>query len=338
MKKTLTTILALCVLFALCTTGALAESAKEDIVEGPKMNLVVATTLNPGSNESISLQRMLDYLSERTGGNVTGTLYEGGTLGSEVEMIEQVINGSIHISLTGTSATNKYAPMYDVFCVPYLFANTDEFLTVFNGKVGEALRAEILSHGFHFEYPIFRGNRQMTANKRIETPEDLKGLKLRLPETQSIMDVWASMGTLPTPITSSEVFGALQTGVVDAQENSIASNYNKGLWEVQKYTILTNHLVDYYAIMFGSVWFDNMSPEYQDLFREAMQDAADYCTKLTFESEADKRAEMEAHGMEFVEVDVEPFKEAAAAGVQKLAEAWEPWVYEEVQSELSAMK
>lgn len=314
-------------------TGTTPPVSSGDIIEGESMNIIIGSVLNPGSPENIAMQWILDTLKERTNGKITGTLYEGGSIGSESELLEQARNNDCQITMTSLVGLDKFAPQYNTISVPYLYKSADQIRATWNSSIGESIRAEFEKKGLYYDGIMFRGNRHMTANKIIETPDMLKGLKLRLPETQQWVTVWSGMGALPTPTAASETFSALQTGVVDAQENNITSNYNKAMWQVQKYTMLTNHVVDTYIFCWSKDWFDGMSEDYQVLVKQTILDAADYATQITADNEAKLRAEMEANGMEFIEVDTEAFKEAALPSIQKIAADWADGVYEQAMKD-----
>lgn len=313
-----------------------SSAAADGVVDCPKMNIVLSSHLNPGSPENEALKLILKTLGERTGGNITGTVYEGSSLAAEVEAYEHLKSGSINISFAGFTITNKFGPTLESFATPYMYSTKEQVLKSWEGRIGEEMRKNLLEAGIVGKYMSFRGNRQLTSNKPIHTPADLAGLKLRVPETASWITVWKSMGALPTPIATSEVFSSLQMGVIDAQENSITSNYNKGLWEVQKYTILTNHIIDMNVFEVSRKWYETLSPEMQTVVDEVMKQGADYCTEITLANEEKLRAEMEQNGMEFIEIDAKAFAEAAAEGVREVSKEWEDWVYGQAMEDIAS--
>lgn len=335
MKKFIALLMAVLML-ASVTVTARAEAQTEEIVDGPEMNLVFASYLAQGCIENVAMQRALDYLSERTGGKITGTVYEAAVLGKELEALEQVIEGTIQVAYTGYSSFANYAPEYSTFGVPYLYTSAAQVQKSFDGPIGQAIQAAYEENGLMFDHLIFRGNRQLTSNKLVTTPEDLKGLKLRLPENKVSMTVWSGLGTLTYAIDSSEVFTALQLGTVDAQENPISSNHSKGLWEVQKYTIMTNHVVDFLGFVWSKDWYDGLTDEYRALVDEALTMAAQWACDEEAANEAVLRAEMEEKGMEFVDVDCSLFAEAAAPSIKVLTDGWAEGVYEQVQEDIAS--
>lgn len=359
MKKIIALVLTLTMSFTLCACGSSSASTPEkppeqevsenvapedsedsgkDIIDGPSMNMVMSSHLAVGSIENQALQMIVDIMNERTGGKVTGTIYEASTLGTEMEAIEQVIAGTCTAALTSYSSFDNYAPEYSTFGVPYLYTSEAEVRASFDGPIGDAIKAAYNEQGLMFDHLMFRGNRQLTSNKMITTPEEIKGLKLRLPENEVSMAVWGGLGALTYAIDSAEVFTALQLGTVDAQENPISSNYSKGLWEVQKYTILTNHVVDFLGLIWNQDWYNGLSDEYRTLFDEACTEAAVWACQQEVENEAVLRAEMEEKGMEFVEVDCSLFAEAAAPSIAKLTDGWAEGVYEQVLADIESTK
>jgi TRAP-type C4-dicarboxylate transport system substrate-binding protein len=151
------------------------------------------------------------------------------------------------------------------------------------------------------------------------------------------MDVWKELGALPTPIASPEVFSALQTGVVEAQENPISSNYQKALWEVQKYTIMTNHLFDYFLWESSKKWCEDLSPDLKKIFDEVTAAGIQRSTDITFEMEDSYRADMEKRGMIYLDIDFRAFREKALPAIERATKDLEPWVYEEFNNILAKL-
>jgi len=124
----------------------------------------------------------------------------------------------------------------------------------------------------------------MTANRKIVEPQDIKGLKMRLPAIPIWVDVWKELGALPTVIPAPEIYLAMKTGQVDAHENSLVSPYSRKLWEVQKYIILTNHILFPWQWVASKAWFDKLDTKDQTLIREAVAEARAYGSKVEDET------------------------------------------------------
>jgi len=300
----------------------------------PKMEIQMAVN-NANSIDAFVLEHFGELIEEKSGGNITSVLF-GGTLGSENEIVEQIRTNTVHMYVSAVATISNYAAAFNTFSVPYLYEDEDKFYTSWRGKIGDAIRESYEASGFYTSenQVLIRGFRQLTSNKMVNTPDDLNGLKLRLPEIPEWITVWGILGAIPTPISSSEVFSALQMGVVDGQENPIISNYDKGLQEVQDYTILTNHIVDILPVVWSKDWFDGLDEDTQKLVKECLDEAMIWGTEECKKREEDYRAEMESAGMEFIEVDSTPFAEKAIQSLTEISKGWDSWVYDQLMEDI----
>lgn len=119
--------------------------------------------------------------------------------------------------------------------------------------------------------PHYRAARHMTSNRPIREAKDVKGLKMRLPQSPVWLRVWKELGALPVSIPAPEIYLAMQTGQVEAHENTLVSPYSRSLWEVQKYIILTAHIYQPWYWVISDVWFRKLTPEQQNIIREAIE-------------------------------------------------------------------
>lgn len=311
------------------STGSAAETTY------PKMQIDMACNNTNSPDESLLL-KFADLIEERSGGAITAVVFSG-TLGSELEIDEQIRSGTIHMYVSATSTISTYAPEYNTFSVPYVYSDRDQVMASWKSSIGEGLRANYEAADIYTSADtlFIRGMRELTSNKLVKTADEVRGLKLRLPSTSEWVTVWSKMGANVATISSSEVFSALQTGVVDAQENPIISNYNKGLQEVQKYTIMTDHIVDLLPVIYSKKWFDGLDADTQALVSACIDDATDWANEYAAELTESNKAEMEAAGMEFVEVDTSSFKEIALSCLDELSENWADGIYEQLMKDIS---
>ncbi|WP_158084388.1 TRAP transporter substrate-binding protein [Marispirochaeta aestuarii] len=298
--------------------------------DAPK-EMVVATFHSKKGTPSVDgLFKFKEILEQKTD-KIDVQVFFGGTMGGERELVEQVKLGTVHMCIEGWGTKGTYLKKVIPWGVPYLFSSSEEITATIQGKIGQEVSRIFENNGMVWAGEYFRGNRQLTSNMMVRSPEDLKGLKLRLPENPDWIVVWKEFGSLPTPIPSPEVFAALQTGVVDAQENPISSNYDKRLWEVQKYTILTNHIVDLEGYVLSKQYLDGLSPDLRQIVLDSAKEALEWATETSFSNEDTLKADMESKGMEFVKVDLKPFQETALSTMPHFQETWEPWVIDEVR-------
>ena len=282
-----------------------------------------------GTADVEGLFHFKELVESRSNGAIKVNVFYGGTLGGERELVEQLKLGTVHLCLGGWATYGAYLRKVLPWGAPYLFSDHEQIQRTVEGRIGQEIKATFLKQGIIWPGLYFRGNRQLTTNRNVQVPEDLKGMKIRLPENPDWVVVWKAFGAIPTPIPSPEIFSALQTGVVDAQENPVSSNYNRKLWEVQKYMVMTNHIVDTQSYLLSKPFMDGLSAADRDLILKAVDDTLAWCTKLSFDGEAKLIREMEAKGMTILRPDLKPFRKIALGTMDFFKKQWEPWVLDE---------
>ena len=198
----------------------------------------VAVVMHNARNEEIVwgiANRIKNDLEKNSNGEMAVKLL-GPEVGGERDLQEGTSRNEFQIFQSGDMAVSTYGVKYAVMSGPFLFPGYDAVDKVYKGKLGEKLNEALIKNGnLRILGLSRRGARLLTANKPIPSPTELKGLKLRVPEIPQWVTVWKELGALPTPVAWPEVFTALQTGVVNGQENPIMQIYEGKLYEVQKY-------------------------------------------------------------------------------------------------------
>jgi tripartite ATP-independent transporter DctP family solute receptor len=284
-----------------------------------------------GTADVEGLYHFKKLVEERSSGEIKVAVFYGGTLGGERELVEQLKLGTVHLCLGGWGTRGAYIKDIMPWGVPYLFSNKDQIIKTIEGRIGQEVKATYEKNGIIWNGVYFRGNRQLTTNRNVKTPEDLNGMKIRLPENPDWLVVWKAFGALPTPIPSPEIFNSLQTGVVDAQENPVSSNFNRRLWEVQKYTVMTNHIVDIQSYLLSKKFLAKLDKKYQDLLVQASIETMQWCTDFSLDEEQKLIKEMKGHGMEFLSPNLKPFQDIALGTMDFFKKKWQPWVLEEAK-------
>ena len=205
-------------------------------------NLRFADTLSANDTHNQAARHMADLLKQKTGGKLTMSVHPAGELGSDGVILEGVRLGSIDIGLTGNPFFTQFAPRLNVMDLPYLFRDTAHAHKVMDGPIGVGLLKDLersRMKGLAF-WEI--GFRHITNSKHpIRTPEDLRGIKIRTTPNKAHIEAFRLWGANPLPMAFTELYLALQTGAVDAQENPINNIYANRMYEVQKYLSLTGH-------------------------------------------------------------------------------------------------
>ena len=315
-------------LSALLFCGFLLLTPLTDSLAATEMTIA---TFHPrtGTADVEGLYHFKELVEKKSNGNIQVKVFFGGTLGGERELVEQLKLGTVHLCLGGWGTRGAYIKDIMPWGVPYLFSNKDQILKTIDGKIGKAVKAAYEKNGIIWNGVYFRGNRQLTTNRNVKAPADLEGMKIRLPENPDWLVVWKAFGCLPTPIPSPEIFNSLQTGVVEAQENPVSSNFNRRLWEVQKYTVWTNHIVDIQSYLLSKKFLDKLDKNQQEILIQAAIDTMEWCSRFSFDKEQELVAEMKKNGMEFLSPDLKPFQEIALGTMDFFKKKWKPWVLDE---------
>lgn len=214
-------------------------------------NLPVSHPLN------IRAQEVAARIAKESNGRMEIKVFANNQLGGDTDMLAQVRSGGLEIFNPGTMVIATVAPISAITAVGFAFANHEQVWSAVDGKLGDAIRASFAKIGLYtFEKMWDNGFRQITTSiKPIKTAADLEGLKIRVPVSPLGISMFKGLGASPTSLQFSEVYSALQTKVVDAQENPLAIVQTAKLYEVQKFCSLTNHSWDgYHLVVNGRAW------------------------------------------------------------------------------------
>lgn len=284
-------ILVLCVL--------LSASACEQLV-GPKV-IYLAHTL-PISHP---VHRGMEVFAEQVRANSDGVLdvriFPDGQLGTEREVLELLQIGSIAMTKVSAAAMANFAPEYQVMGVPYLFRDKEHFFSVLEGSTGEAILeagSEYRLRGLCF---YDAGSRSFyTKDRPIHAPEDLQGMKIRVMNHQMSVDMVNEMGGSATPMAYSELYTALQQGVVDGAENNPPSFVTSGHYEVCKYYTLDEHSSIPDVLVMGTKYWDLLSAQEQQWVKAAAQTSAQAQKQFWKDDVAECMLKLEEEGVEII--------------------------------------
>lgn len=294
--------------------GAVASIALVGAAQA-QQNLVVGHALSTTSHYGVGAQAFIDTLTELSGGAFTGEQAPAGQLGGERDMIEGLQIGSLDLVITSTGPLGNFAPEVLALDLPFLFRDYDHARTVLDGEIGRELLDAVGENDLVGLAWSENGFRHVTNSQRpIRTPDDLVGLKLRTMENRVHMAAFEGMGASPTPMAFPELFGALQQGVVDGQENPITVITASRFWEVQGYVTLTGHVYSPAIVLASPILFDGLTEEQQGWFMEAAAASAAATRAEVDRLEREGVALLIENGMEVItDIDRAPFQALAAA-------------------------
>ena len=260
----------------------------------------------------------------RHGEQFCGALVLGG-----VEMLDSL--WALGVGAMGSGDTSIFFPKYQVFEVPYVMRDADHFWKFWNGPVGKEINDVSLNQrGVMTSGVVWRGARYLTANREIRTPEQVKGLRIRLPENKPWVEIWKSLGAQPVVVAFPEVYMALKTGVVDGQENPTPTINGFKFYEAQKYLMLTEHIITPLPMIINERVWRSLSPDSQKIMLAAAQEARELNNKLMLEQEDAFLDSFRKAGMTIVKPDVEAFRKASASVAGKFEGIWGKGLYEKI--------
>ena len=232
-----------------------------------------------------------ELAEQMTKGRVKVEVYPNSSLFKDGEEMEALQLGSVQMLAPSVA---KFGPLgvreFEVFDLPYIFDNFDEMHKVTNGPVGASLFKKLESKGIVGLAFWDNGFKQMSANKPIRTPADYKGLKMRIQSSKVLGDQIKALGAIPQVMAFSEVYQALQTGVVDGTENPPSNFYTQKMQEVQKYLALTDHGVIEYAVIVNKKFWEGLPADVRGALTGAMKDATKFANDIA-KSENDEALE-----------------------------------------------
>ena len=239
--------------------------------------LRLAETHPKGYPTELGDEEVARLVKERSNGRIIIDVYPGSQLGEEKAVIEQVQFGAIDITRVSISPVAAFVPKLNAFQMPYLYRDSDHMWKVLKGDIGMELLASLEPFGFIGLGWFEAGARSFYNSKKpVYTPADLKGMKIRVQESELMLGLVRSFGAIPTPMPYGEVYSGLQTGVVDGAENNPPSYYSASHYEVAKYYTLDEHTMVPEIIIGSKISLGRLSKADQDLIKKAAMDAIDY--------------------------------------------------------------
>ena len=279
------------------------------------MQIHVNNTMSPGGSEEAGIAKFKEVVEQKSKGQMVATPFLSGSLGGEVPVLGLLKIGKTEMSLTGGIFLGQYAPEYNALNIPYLFT-WEQAVEFLNGPAAKMIHELSLKKGGLVIFgPQYRGPRHMTSSRAIREAKDVKGLKMRVPQEPAWVRVWQALGALPVAIPAPEIYLAMQTGQVEAHENTLVSPYSRSLWEVQKYIILTSHIYWPWWWVASDMWFKKLTGEQQQIIRDAVEIARKHGEKVEREKDDFYTAELKKKGMTFMTPNIDSFKKMATPAI-----------------------
>ena len=251
-------------------------------------------------SNSLADDMFAKLVNERSNGEIKVEVYIDATLGNERELAESVVAGTVDIAPSGMSGIGRFFPELQVLELPYLYKDLDHMVRVAEA-IAPDVEAVFETQGVRNLGFLFLGPRSIASKKPIHTIADMEGLRLRVPESPLYIGFAKELGAIPTPIPFNEVYTAIETGVADATEGEPATLSTTKWYETTKSVSLTKHIWHFRFITVNAAKFDALTPEQQQLMRDAAAEAMAYQATLVNDFNAKALELMKSEGVEIVE-------------------------------------
>ncbi len=275
---------------ALLVISQVAAAADPIVI---KFSHVVANDTPKGKASEFFAKRA----AELTGGKVKVEVYPNSTLYKDKEEMEALQIGAVQMLAPSLA---KFGPLgvreFELFDLPFIFDSYTELHKVTTGPVGKMLFSKLETKGIKGLAYWDNGFKVMSANRPLKMPEDYKGLKMRIQSSKVLEAQMRSVGAIPQVMAFSEVYQALQTGVVDGTENPPSNLYTQKMYEVQKNVSITDHGYLGYAVITNKKFWDGLPADVRGQLEKAMAEATEYANKIAKEENDDSMAKVKASG------------------------------------------
>jgi|SRR5665647_220900 len=311
-------------------TGTGSGGSTPSADSGKTYKMIVGTTSASGSLEVQALKGWSDAVAKATDGRMKISILPDGQLGNELATQEAIISGDIQ----GVSGGITGVKQWDILAASYIFKSADQMMAVMHSPIVDPWRKAWLDQsGIEVVGFLERLPRTLTANREIKTPADLHGLNIRVPGTDVNVETWKVAGASPVTIPSQEVYTALQTGVVGAQENALDTAFAQRIMEVQKYVILTAHCYMPQLVGVSAKYMDSLPGDIAKAVRDEMGNTEKWLSQQLKDQYPKMLDKIKAQGDQVVTPDVAAFRKVMLPVTKKYTDqVWGPGVLEKIQA------
>ena len=306
--------------------GMLAPSVQA----GAKTVIKIGTGVAPDHPENVGARKIKELAEKKAGDRLEVQVFTDGQLGDQRTMVENMRNGVLEITWVTVGFFGSYEPILNVIESGYLFRDSQHSYKVFDGPMGNEVRALVEKHGVKLLGYYEAGLRHITNNVRpVNTPADLKGLKIRTPQAKYHLNTLKYMGANPVAMSFGELYTAMQQKVVDGQENPLSNIYTAKFYEVNKFLSLTGHLHLTHMVMYSAKLWDQLPADLQKVVRDSVIESQETQRKKVRDDDERLLNEVKAKGMLVNDADrgafrtsVLPLREEAVKEFGPKAKEW----------------
>lgn len=297
---------------AAATETKAADTATSDM--GDELHFKLAENQPDGNPITEGMKMFADLAKEYTNGTVNIDVYANAALCDEASSIDQIMAGTLDFSRVNTNTMAPVIDLFGAFGMPYLFSSTESKYKALDGDAGTLAFDALTDYNIVGLDFYEAGSRNFyTTSKPITSVADLKGMKIRVQQTEVAISMVQALGAEATPMDYGEVFQGLQTGIVDGAENDFVSYYTSGHYEVAKNFTLDGHMAPPALVICSQKAWDQMSDAQKEGVKKASREAAIWQRQAMQDYQEESRAKCEESGCEIIEVDVKEFQDAVSS-------------------------
>lgn len=325
------------------TTSNTAETKEVAESTETATEVVKIKAYTPTNLEAVPTKTLLEFeknVEAKSAGRIDIEVLHSNQLGNDREALESTRMGTIDLVLAGTGGYSNFYPKAKLLDLPFLFNNADDAYEAVNGKVGENIFSQLEDVQLVYLATGDNGMRHISTSKTpVNSAADVKGLKFRVPEIDTYVDVWKAFGAVPTPLPLPELYMALQTGTVDGQDNAPYHTVANKLDEVQKYYSMINYMWMGLTMSMNQEKFESIPEDLQQILRDEAKVAAKWSfDKIKTDNELAIK-KMQDEGIEVnLTPDVESFRTALGGADYYKKYEKEPWYSQEIITEILALQ
>ena len=278
-----------------------------------EMKVKLGVVTKPGSAQNIAAEKFKELIEQRSNGNIKIQIFHSASLGNETEILQQVQMNTVQMAIITGGPFDTFDPIVRVVNYPFLFKSNEQADQILDGPLGAQILKSIESSGFKGLCFSENGFRNLTNNKRpVKSPEDVKGLKIRVMASTIHKAIWQDLGANPTPMPW-PIYTELEQGVIDGQENPLWVMEVYKFYEIQKYMTLTRHVYSFHIDVASLKWWKTLDSKTQDMIQKAMYEAAVFQRKQNRDNNAARLKFLKEKGMKVEEhPDIAAFRAKVA--------------------------
>ncbi|MDC7245660.1 MAG: DctP family TRAP transporter solute-binding subunit [Sphaerochaetaceae bacterium] len=333
MKKGLLIILMIIGFSLIFAAGTQETDEKENFV------LTFSCASVPGQIQTRAMYLFKDEIEKLTDGQITVEVYHSSSLFPQEGELDATMRGNLDMMWSSVFYTSNDLPYTSMFASAYIFEDYKHMDKVMNGEVGQKVNEDIVDElGVRILKAFYVGSRNLCLRdigREIRTPQDMKGVNLRMPNIPAYIEIGKALGSNPTPISFSEIYTSLSTGAIDGQDNPLPTTKAAKFYEPCKYVILTHHVIEPLSPTINEEKWQSLGPELQEKMMIALETTRKEAEKWTLQEEAELVKFFEDQGLTVIEPDIDAFVDYAQnyyMGRKDLVSTWDMDLYEMVKA------